>query len=470
MKLFEVLIAPVTLVILGLYVALMLLEALFPARKLPKVPNWKVKGVLFFFLFLFLSSYLPFLYEKWLPTSRMVDLSQWNHLLAAAIGILLYELALWAWHRALHGSDLLWRGFHQMHHSAERLDTFGAFYFSPLDTIGFTLLGTLCFSFLLGVPPEAITIILLVTNFLSILQHANIRTPVWLGYIVQRPESHAVHHARGIHAFNYSDLPLIDMIFGTFRNPRSHVLDTGFHFGASSRMMEMLRFKDVSIANNLDHLPRTEVKPTSSDEVSGPRVSARDQQTSKKVRVFRDHTPRLVRKIGMYTIAALLVSPAQAQDGLNTCFGIGGQVGQHQQDFGIGLNLTSPYFANKKMAVRLRGNVLWNEHLNGASEATWSSYSNLSLGFVQSVGEMGNFMRVYGECGAIYLFPSEEFSSRSIVFGGYGLFGFEFFFDEHMNYFIEAGGVGTGARADEIPGKPIYSNGFLINVGVRVQF
>lgn len=170
------------------------------------------------------------------------------------------------------------------------------------------------------------------------------------------------------------------------------------------------------------------------------------------------------------TLVMLLASPAQAQDGLNKNFGIGGQVGQHQKDFGIGLNLTSPYFAHKKMAVRLRGNVLWNQHPTGDAETTWSPYSNLSLGFVQSVGEMGEFMRVYGEGGAIYLFPSDEFSSRSVEFGGYGLFGFEFFFDEHMNYFIEAGGVGTGARADEIPGKPIYSNGFLINVGVRIQF
>ena len=37
---------------------------------------------------------------------------------------------------------------------------------------------------------------------------ANVRTPQWLGYLVQRPESHSVHHQRGVHAYNYSDLPL----------------------------------------------------------------------------------------------------------------------------------------------------------------------------------------------------------------------------------------------------------------------
>jgi sterol desaturase/sphingolipid hydroxylase (fatty acid hydroxylase superfamily) len=88
---------------------------------------------------------------------------------------------------------------------------------------------------------------LLATNFLSIFQHSNIRTPQWLGYIVQRPESHTHHHARGIHRNNYSDLPLFDIIFGTFRNPATFEHETGFYNGASKRMWDMLRARDVSI-------------------------------------------------------------------------------------------------------------------------------------------------------------------------------------------------------------------------------
>jgi len=177
-----------------------------------------------------------------------------------------------------------------------------------------------------------------------------------------------------------------------------------------------------------------------------------------------------MKKIGITITMIMCAFQMQAQEGLNKNFGIGGQVGQFQNDFGIGLNMTSPYFANEKMAVRLKGNLVWNEHLNSNSETEWSSYSNLSLGFVQSVGEINDFVRIYGEGGAIWLFPSSEFSSKSIQFGGYGLFGFEFFFDKHLNYFFEAGGVGTGAKADKIAGSPIYSNGFLINVGIRAQF
>ncbi|MBX2970627.1 MAG: hypothetical protein KF803_14750 [Cyclobacteriaceae bacterium] len=177
-----------------------------------------------------------------------------------------------------------------------------------------------------------------------------------------------------------------------------------------------------------------------------------------------------MKKIGISIAMLVLALQMQAQESLNKNFGIGGHVGQHQKDFGIGINITSPYFANQKMAVRLKGSLVWNEHLNSDSETTWSAYSNLSLGFVQSVAEINNSVRLYGEGGLILLFPSGEFSSESIQFGGYGLFGFEFFIDKHINYFFEAGGVGTGAKADKIVRKPIYSNGFLINVGVRVQF
>ncbi|MBC8485793.1 MAG: hypothetical protein H8D45_07100, partial [Bacteroidetes bacterium] len=80
------------------------------------------------------------------------------------------------------------------------------------------------------------------------------------------------------------------------------------------------------------------------------------------------------------------------------------------------------------------------------------------------------FIRLYGEGGIISLFPSDEFSSEEFVFGGYGLFGFEFYMNSRSNYFIEIGGVGTGATADNITNEPIYSNGLLISTGFRIQF
>lgn len=80
---------------------------------------------------------------------------------------------------------------------------------------------------------------------------------------------------------------------------------------------------------------------------------------------------------------------------------------------------------------------------------------------------VGERIRLYGEGGVITIFPSSDFSSDDMVFGGYGLFGFEFFFGKMGNYFIEIGGIGTGAVADKIINRPIYSNGLSISTGFR---
>ncbi len=242
----EILLDPISLTALGIYAVLIIWEALFPARPLPKVKHWKLKGMTSFAVFFFLSSYLPLLTDPFLSQFQIFDLTSLGNIGGGIVAILLYELGVFVWHRAMHKSNFLWRTFHQMHHSAERMDTYGAFYFSLFDMIGFTFLGSICLALLIGVTPQAVTIMLLATMFLGIFQHTNIKTPHWLGYFIQRPESHTIHHARGVHKHNYSDLPIFDIIFGSFKNPRDYRHETGFYQGASSRIMEMLTFQDIN--------------------------------------------------------------------------------------------------------------------------------------------------------------------------------------------------------------------------------
>jgi sterol desaturase/sphingolipid hydroxylase (fatty acid hydroxylase superfamily) len=246
----DILLDPVSLSILAMYALLMIWEAFFPGRKLPHIKFWKLRGLLVFTFYFFFTSYLPMFINPWLEPFRLFDLSFLGTFGGAVVGVLLYELGVFLWHRQMHRSDFLWKTFHQMHHSAERVDTYGAFYFSPMDMIGWTVLGSICFAFLIGLSPQATTATILFTNFLSIFQHANIKTPHWLGYLIQRPESHTYHHARGIHKMNYSDLPLFDLIFGTFHNPKTFEHETGFYEGASARIPEMLMFKEISGDNN----------------------------------------------------------------------------------------------------------------------------------------------------------------------------------------------------------------------------
>lgn len=242
----DILLDPLSLTILGGYVLLITAEEIFPARQLPKVKYWRIKGLTFFTIFFFVASYLPMFTDPFLAQYQLMDLSSWGVLPSAFFGFIVYELTSYGYHRAVHSSDFLWRNFHQIHHSAERLDSYGSLFHGPLDMIGFTLVSSISFALVVGVPPQAITINILLINLSAFFQHANIRTPHWMGYIIQRPESHSIHHAKGVHHYNFSELPLIDMIFGTFKNPRNYQKETGFYMGASGRIPEMLLGIDVS--------------------------------------------------------------------------------------------------------------------------------------------------------------------------------------------------------------------------------
>lgn len=245
-SLIDLLLHPGTLAVLAIYATLMLWEALAPARPLPRVPGWRWKGGLAFAAFFLVSSYLPYAWSGLLARHTLFDLAALPLAAQVALGVLAYQVLAYAWHRALHASDRLWRAFHQMHHSAERLDTWSAYWFSPLDMVGFTAVSSLALVGVVGLAPLAAMLATLLVTAMAMFTHTNVRTPRWLGYVVQRPESHSWHHGRGRHRDNYCELPLIDLLFGTWHNPDGFAPATGFHDGASSRVREMLAFRDVS--------------------------------------------------------------------------------------------------------------------------------------------------------------------------------------------------------------------------------
>lgn len=225
------------------------LELFWRARRYETAPLWRVRALLVTAAVFGVSLTVGRLWGALLPQWSLFDgaaLGTWGGALA---GILVYEFMHYWYHRAAHQWDWLWRAGHQMHHSAESIDAFGAYYLHPLDAALFTTWSVIAFFPVLGLAPESAAIAGAFLAFNAAFQHANIRTPRWLGYLIQRPESHAVHHGRGIHRWNYSDLPLWDMVFGTFRNPADEVpREAGFRPGASARLGAMLAFRNVADA------------------------------------------------------------------------------------------------------------------------------------------------------------------------------------------------------------------------------
>ena len=123
---------------------------------------------------------------------------------------------------------MLWRWLHALHHSPARIEVVTAFYKHPLEIVVESIASSALLYLVLGISREAAFVITNISGVLGLFYHWNVATPRWLGYIVQRPESHCVHHERDVHAFNYSELPIVDMTFGTFRNPPTFTGECGF--------------------------------------------------------------------------------------------------------------------------------------------------------------------------------------------------------------------------------------------------
>jgi hypothetical protein len=148
----------------------------------------------------------------------------------------------------------------------------------------------------------------------------------------------------------------------------------------------------------------------------------------------------------------------------------GFQLNEFQQDFGIGINLTSPAIMENTIELHLRGNMMFQQYYDTKSEeSTWQPYANIMIGISSATYKINSNVALYGEGGGILILPSSTIDEDATEFGGYGIFGFEFMFADSFSYFLEAGAVGTGASAEKIPGRPIYSNGFILSVGWKIN-
>jgi sterol desaturase/sphingolipid hydroxylase (fatty acid hydroxylase superfamily) len=225
---------------------LIALESRRPVRAFDAVTGWRLKCLAFMPMIVAISASIPFLLDGVVADVELLPGHRLGIVGGTLVGIVVSELIIYWVHRLHHTLPFLWRWVHQLHHSAERVDVFGAAYFHPFEILEGTVVGVLFFNVVLGLAPEAALLAALWQPLNGVFQHGNIKTPAWLGYVIQRPEAHCVHHERGIHGFNYANLPLWDLVFGTFRNPVAWQGTAGFYPGASAQTLRMLLGRDVS--------------------------------------------------------------------------------------------------------------------------------------------------------------------------------------------------------------------------------
>jgi sterol desaturase/sphingolipid hydroxylase (fatty acid hydroxylase superfamily) len=229
----------------AVFPVLMLAERAWPARLQPAIQGWPLIGIGFFVAYAAISVLLPLqLPASWFEASLLPG-AELGVAGGAVVGYLATTLAGYAWHRAAHRVPLLWRVFHQMHHAPQRLDATGAFVFHPTEMLMYTALGLVVNALVLGLDPMAASIVGFLGVFNAVFQHANLHTPRVLAWLMQRPEAHSIHHAYGVHGWNYSDFPLWDMALGTYRSAPGFQPRVGFGDDELGRWAQMARCADV---------------------------------------------------------------------------------------------------------------------------------------------------------------------------------------------------------------------------------
>ena len=224
-------------------------ECFRPGRKWPAVRGWWFRAVLLNSFQVFSVWFAGTAWDGWLVRHRFFSSARLGSLGGALLGYFTITFVFYWWHRWRHASPFLWRWVHQIHHSPQRLEIVTSFYKHPFEILLDSLFMSVILYLAVGVGPRAAAGAVMLSGLAELVYHWNVKTPHWLGYFFQRPESHCVHHQEGVHAFNYSDLPLWDMLFGTYRNPRGWHARCGFGPASESRLGEMLRGVDIHQAD-----------------------------------------------------------------------------------------------------------------------------------------------------------------------------------------------------------------------------
>ena len=232
--------------ILSVFIFCFIIERLFVGWRLPIVKTWYFRVLLINAVQLGVVLLAGVTWERWLSSWSLFHLSEHvNPLTGGLIAYFIATFIFYWWHRWRHEIDILWVGFHQIHHSPQRLEVITSFYKHPGEMIVNSIIGSILVYTLLGLDLQTGAIYTACTALGEFFYHTNIKTPRWVGYIFQRPEMHRIHHQHNRHKNNYGDIVWWDMLFGTYENPKEWLHTCGFDDKNEQRLIDMLLYKDV---------------------------------------------------------------------------------------------------------------------------------------------------------------------------------------------------------------------------------
>jgi sterol desaturase/sphingolipid hydroxylase (fatty acid hydroxylase superfamily) len=228
------------LIVAAVAACMMVVERIAPGVEQPRSRWWFARVVAFNAVQVGVVWLGAATWDRFLSQWRLLDGASLGPVAGAAVGYAAITFVYYWWHRARHEVPWLWAHLHQVHHSPARVEVAMSFYKHPLEIAVNALLTSTVLFVVLGLAPATSAAVVAITGVAELVYHWNVRTPRWLGWLFQRPEMHRRHHERGWHRSNYSDLPLWDLLFGTFENPREAPRVCGFADERELRVLDLL--------------------------------------------------------------------------------------------------------------------------------------------------------------------------------------------------------------------------------------
>lgn len=175
-------------------------ERALPGRALPVSRGWHARAAIMNVMQLTLIGVGGLTWNRYFRGHAFLELGNWPSPVAeGAFYWFVGTFVFYWWHRLRHANGF-WLVFHQVHHSPSRIEVMTSFYKHPVEIAADSILTGLLIYCVLGGTAEAGAW----TSFFGAVgeyfYHANIRTPAWVGWFLQRPEHHSIHHERDVRA------------------------------------------------------------------------------------------------------------------------------------------------------------------------------------------------------------------------------------------------------------------------------
>jgi sterol desaturase/sphingolipid hydroxylase (fatty acid hydroxylase superfamily) len=193
-----------TIVLTGIFLLLMLIEALFPLRQRKRswIRRVIINGCMSAVAFVvgtFVVRNVSLGLIGW-TSENQFGLLQFFELplgVQFVAGFLLMDLTFYYWHRVNHVVPLLWR-FHNVHHIDPDMDVSTSFRFHFVEifySTGFRVLQV----GLIGIAPLTYVVYELVFQCATMFHHSNMRLPVQIERLLNKifvtPRMHGIHHS-----------------------------------------------------------------------------------------------------------------------------------------------------------------------------------------------------------------------------------------------------------------------------------